>query len=123
MSREAAFEQLRLAEVDDAIKLLQRHGRSSVDVLEIGAGTGWQARALSEAGFNVEAIDLPPESIRKVILGYRVSDDTKRRIRSALKDSQMGNVFGDFRNKLDSGRTRTDDTHALTGKVHGGMGP
>ena len=32
------------------------------DLLEIGAGTGWQARALSEAGYKVEAIDLPPES-------------------------------------------------------------
>jgi SAM-dependent methyltransferase len=62
MSRESAFEELRLAEVDDAIKLLHRHGRSSGDLLEIGAGTGWQARALSGAGFNVEAIDLPQES-------------------------------------------------------------
>jgi SAM-dependent methyltransferase len=62
MSREAAFEALRLAEVHDAIELLRRHGRSSGDLLEIGAGTGWQAKALSEAGFTVEAIDLPAES-------------------------------------------------------------
>jgi SAM-dependent methyltransferase len=62
MSREAAFEALRLAEVQDAIELLRRHGRSSGDLLEIGAGTGWQAKALSEAGFTVEAIDLPAES-------------------------------------------------------------
>ena len=60
--RPSAFEALRLAEVDDAIELLRRHGRSSGDLLEIGAGTGWQAQALSKAGFNVEAIDLPPES-------------------------------------------------------------
>lgn len=59
MSREKAFEALRLAEVGDAIELLRRHGRSSGDLLEIGAGTGWQAKALSEAGYRVEAIDLP----------------------------------------------------------------
>lgn len=62
MSRGSAFEALRLAEVQDSIDLLRRYGRSSGDLLEIGAGTGWQARALSEAGFNVDAIDLPPES-------------------------------------------------------------
>ena len=60
--RPSAFEALRLAEVGDAIELLGRHGRRSGNVLEIGAGTGWQARALSEEGFTVEAIDLPPES-------------------------------------------------------------
>ena len=53
---------MRLAEVEDAIELLRRNGRRSGDLLEIGAGTGWQARALSEAGFKVEAIDLPAES-------------------------------------------------------------
>ncbi len=62
MSREKAFEALRLAEVQDSIDLLRQQGLASGDLLEIGAGTGWQARALSEAGFNVEAIDLPPES-------------------------------------------------------------
>ena len=55
----SAFEALRLAEVHDAIELLRRRGRSSGDLLEIGAGTGWQARALSEAGYSVQAIDLP----------------------------------------------------------------
>ena len=60
MSRDAAFEALRLAEVHDSIELLQRHGKSAGDLLEIGAGRGWQARALSEAGYKVEAIDLPP---------------------------------------------------------------
>ena len=58
----SAFEALRLAEVHDAIELLRRHGRSSGDLLEIGAGTGWQARALSEAGFEVTAIDLPADA-------------------------------------------------------------
>jgi SAM-dependent methyltransferase len=62
MSRDAAFEALRLAEVQDAIELLRAHGKASGDLLEIGAGRGWQARALDEAGYKVEAIDLPAES-------------------------------------------------------------
>jgi len=72
MSREAAFETLRLAEVDDAIKLLRRHHRFDGDLLEIGAGTGWQARALSQAGYQVEAIDLPAIS--------RISGHARHRI-------------------------------------------
>ncbi len=61
MSRETAFEALRLAEVHSAIQLLRRHHKSEGDLLEIGAGTGWQASALSEAGYKVEAIDLPAD--------------------------------------------------------------
>ncbi len=62
MSRETAFEALRRAEVQDAIELLRLHGKTSGDLIEIGAGTGWQARVLSEAGYRVEAIDLPADS-------------------------------------------------------------
>jgi len=61
MNRDAAFEALRLAEVHDARELLRRHGKSSGDLIEIGAGRGWQAKALSEAGYRVEAIDLPAD--------------------------------------------------------------
>lgn len=52
------FRQLRLAEIEDTIGLLRRF-KPSGDLLEIGAGTGWQSKALSEAGYKVEAIDLP----------------------------------------------------------------
>jgi SAM-dependent methyltransferase len=52
------FRQLRLAEIGDTIALLRRY-KSSGDLLEIGAGTGWQSKALGEAGYRVEAIDLP----------------------------------------------------------------
>ena len=41
------FRQLRLAEIGDTIDLLRRH-RVSGDLLEIGAGTGWQAKALAD---------------------------------------------------------------------------
>ena len=52
------FRELRLAEIGDTIELLRRY-RSSGDLLEIGAGTGWQAKALAGTGYAVTAIDLP----------------------------------------------------------------
>ena len=55
------FRELRLAEIGDTIKRLQRHKPAGA-LLEIGAGTGWQSKALAEAGYNVEAIDLPASS-------------------------------------------------------------
>ena len=58
----AAFRDLRLAEVEDSIRLLSEHKAPPGDLLEIGAGTGWQAKALAESGYRVEAIDLPRES-------------------------------------------------------------
>lgn len=55
------FKQLRLAEVEDSIALLRRY-KDSGDLLEIGAGTGWQSKALSGAGYRVDAVDLPADS-------------------------------------------------------------
>ena len=52
------FRQLRAAEIADSIALLRRY-KPSGDVLEIGAGTGWQSAALNAAGYRVQAIDLP----------------------------------------------------------------
>ena len=49
------LEAIRLHEIGSVIPLMPSHGR----ILEIGAGTGWQARALAQHGFEVEAIDLP----------------------------------------------------------------
>jgi 2-polyprenyl-3-methyl-5-hydroxy-6-metoxy-1,4-benzoquinol methylase len=57
-----AFRDLRLAEVEDSIRLLERYGKPRGNLLEIGAGTGWQAKSLADAGYEVEAIDLPPQS-------------------------------------------------------------
>jgi SAM-dependent methyltransferase len=56
------FHDLRVAEVGDAIDLIRRFSPKARDVLEIGAGRGWQAKALSEAGYKVDAIDLPSSS-------------------------------------------------------------
>ena len=55
------FRQLRLAEVEDSVALLRRY-QVAGDLLEIGAGTGWQSKALSDAGYRVEAVDLPADS-------------------------------------------------------------
>ena len=55
------FKQLRLAEMEDSIALLRKY-KEAGDLLEIGAGTGWQSKALSDAGYRVEAVDLPPDS-------------------------------------------------------------
>jgi 2-polyprenyl-3-methyl-5-hydroxy-6-metoxy-1,4-benzoquinol methylase len=55
------FKQLRLAEVEDSIALLRQY-KDSGDLLEIGAGTGWQSKALSSAGYRVDAVDLPADS-------------------------------------------------------------
>lgn len=51
----------RLMELNQAMSYFQKSGR----VLEIGAGTGWQARLLSGFGFKVEAIDVYESRHRK----------------------------------------------------------
>jgi 2-polyprenyl-3-methyl-5-hydroxy-6-metoxy-1,4-benzoquinol methylase len=49
------LEAIRTYEIKSVIPLITRRGR----LLEIGAGSGWQARALANCGFEVDAIDLP----------------------------------------------------------------
>lgn len=48
------LEAIRTAELSRVLSILGKPG----SLLEIGAGTGWQARRLSESGFKVEAIDV-----------------------------------------------------------------
>lgn len=50
---------LRAHELNAALGLLRRHGASHSRLLEIGAGTGQQAKTLAAAGYEVTAIDLP----------------------------------------------------------------
>ena len=45
---------IRLHEIETVIKMLPHKGR----VLEIGAGTGWQAQVLKNYGYDVNAIDV-----------------------------------------------------------------
>jgi SAM-dependent methyltransferase len=49
------IELLRLVELESAIRDVPAGRR----VLELGAGTGWQARELNRRGFEVEAVDIP----------------------------------------------------------------
>ena len=50
----AQFEAIRAYELTVVLNLLPKKGR----ILEIGAGTGWQAEALHKHGYDVSAIDL-----------------------------------------------------------------
>ncbi|MDA8560536.1 class I SAM-dependent methyltransferase [Nitrospinae bacterium] len=52
---------IRLYELDVVSSMLPPEGR----LLEIGAGTGWQAEALEKRGYNVSAIDLPSSDYRE----------------------------------------------------------
>ncbi len=50
---------LRRAELGRVTDVLQRHGSApGCTVLEIGGGTGWQARDLAEAGYKVRSVDV-----------------------------------------------------------------
>ena len=59
---DTAFRDLRLAEIEESILLLRKFSKTGGQLLEIGAGRGWQSKALSAAGYAVEAIDLPADS-------------------------------------------------------------
>lgn len=62
----AAIEALRADELERFAAVLPPQGR----LLEIGAGAGWQARALADRGFAVTAIDIPGSAYQ----GERVFD-------------------------------------------------
>ena len=58
MSREF-LRSIRDFELSLALDELERLGASGGKVLEVGAGSGWQAKRLAEAGYAVRAIDIP----------------------------------------------------------------
>ncbi len=55
------LEAIRRYELDIALQLLPLTGK----LLEIGAGTGWQAQELEDRGYDVSAIDLPSSKYRE----------------------------------------------------------
>jgi len=57
----AHLEAIRLEELDIAHDYLPSEGR----LLEIGAGTGWQAQALQDRGYDVSAIDIASSNLRE----------------------------------------------------------
>ena len=54
------LELIRICEIEIVLNIASalRKRNNAVKIIEIGAGAGWQARQLSEAGYEVEAIDL-----------------------------------------------------------------
>lgn len=54
------LELIRLYELDVVLKMLPSEGR----LLEIGSGTGWQARALQDLGYDVSGIDIPLSNLK-----------------------------------------------------------
>mgnify|MGYP003972900797 FL=1 len=58
---------VRSFELDSVIALLENYNseKDEIRILEIGAGTGWQAEKLSQIGYFVYAIDLPSSNYRE----------------------------------------------------------
>ena len=52
------LERIRQFELERVLDLMEQHLPKGARILEIGAGTGWQARALTEAGYEVDAVDM-----------------------------------------------------------------
>ena len=77
---------IRLYELDVTLNLLPKDGR----LLEIGAGTGWQARALESHGYNVNAIDLASSSYRENRT-WPVTDYAGKKI--PFEDNTFNSVF------------------------------
>jgi 2-polyprenyl-3-methyl-5-hydroxy-6-metoxy-1,4-benzoquinol methylase len=53
------LQSIRLAELTKIEEVLRNIVGAGVEILEIGAGTGWQARELAALGYRVTAIDIP----------------------------------------------------------------
>jgi SAM-dependent methyltransferase len=80
------LEQIRLAELARAMAWMPAGAR----VLEIGAGTGWQARRLAAAGFDVTAIDVADSNYRRARV-WPIIDYDGRRI--PAEDASFDVVF------------------------------
>ncbi len=52
------LETLRVLELEKALDFIKSEKPNSTMLLEIGAGSGWQAKKISERGYSVEAIDV-----------------------------------------------------------------
>ncbi len=58
----AHLETLRIAELEDVLREIRAAALPGAALLEIGAGTGWQARRLCASGYAVEAVDVADSS-------------------------------------------------------------
>jgi SAM-dependent methyltransferase len=68
------------------VSLLPAHGR----ILEIGAGTGWQAKVLASQGYDVSAIDVPYSNYRENRIWPVIDYDGKN---IPFKDNTFDIVF------------------------------
>lgn len=68
------LEAIRFYELDVVLNLLPPEGR----LLEIGAGTGWQAQALHNAGYEVSAIDIPLSNLKDDRIWHVTDYDGKK---------------------------------------------
>ena len=56
------LQDIRIKELQFFVKNMQAKAK----VLEFGAGAGWQSKLLQNAGFDVQAIDLPTSNYKKI---------------------------------------------------------
>src|SRR5690606_16827075 len=83
---------LRKHELDEALRGFPpiRHGQAAPRVLELGAGTGYQALQLEQLGYRVTAVDLP-SSVYAVARVFEVIDFDGRRL--PFSDGSFDVVF------------------------------
>lgn len=102
------LELVRLIELDLIIDEINRLSPVVTSILEIGGGAGWQAKKLSEAGFEVESIDMP-QSIYANARVWPITDYDGKRI--PFPDDSFDIVFsssalehiphlGEFQNEM-----------------------
>ena len=65
---------IRMHELGVVLDMLPPEGR----VLEVGAGTGWQAKALEYRGYNISAIDLPSSNYHENLVWPVTEYDGKK---------------------------------------------
>ncbi len=52
-----------------------------------------ESKDIDSKNWPLRLVDFPPDSIRKVILGYRIAEEPKQKILKALKDSRLKHVL------------------------------
>lgn len=72
------LEAIRLSELAQIEQILKKTVPEGSKILEVGAGTGWQARELAARGYEVSAIDIPTSNHGKARIWPIVDFDGRR---------------------------------------------
>ena len=48
---------------------------------------------IDQQNWPIHLLDVPPDAIRKIIFGYRISEETKARLRAGLKDERLKHIL------------------------------